>query len=271
MPWASGALLPGPGRLAGPRAGLVRQDGGQVAVGEPAGRGGLPERLVHRAGPVQGGQLHRLGHLGPDPGCAGGRCLGQPQPGAVPDTQEPGFGCGPRLRRAVQRARRRRRVVRVVDPRAARRGHQVPGHLGRAGRPGMGDHDLLAVTAHPHRLPGQLVRHRVLAALKGHQRQGVDLAGHPERRGERRGRDRVQPGPLLGQHLRRGTAGDPVRPGVDLPAEHLHAASSSAKLAYSGSRFASVGTRSAFAIFTVDSDPPLEAGSYGTHVATVSP
>jgi len=49
------------------------------------------------------------------------------------------------------------------------------------------------------------------------------------------------------------------------------AASSSAKLAYSPSRFASVGTRSAFAIFTVDSDPPFDAGSYGTHVATVRP
>ena len=32
-----------------------------------------------------------------------------------------------------------------------------------------------------------------------------------------------------------------------------------------------MGTRSALAIFTVDSDPPLEAGSYGTQVATVSP
>jgi hypothetical protein len=49
------------------------------------------------------------------------------------------------------------------------------------------------------------------------------------------------------------------------------AASSAAKLAYSSRRFASVGTRSAFAIFTVDSEPPLEAGSYGTQVATVSP
>ena len=50
-----------------------------------------------------------------------------------------------------------------------------------------------------------------------------------------------------------------------------HAASSAAKLAYSSSKFASVGTRSALAIFTVDSDPPLDAGSYGTQVATVSP
>ena len=55
------------------------------------------------------------------------------------------------------------------------------------------------------------------------------------------------------------------------PQNPVHAASSAAKLTYSGSRFAPAGTRSAFAIFTVDSDPPLEAGSYGTHVATVSP
>jgi hypothetical protein len=49
------------------------------------------------------------------------------------------------------------------------------------------------------------------------------------------------------------------------------AASSPAKLAYSSSRFAPVGTRSAFATFTVDSDPPFDAGSYRTHVATVRP
>ena len=111
--------------------------------------------------------------------------------------------------------------MRVVDARAARRGHQVPGDLGRAGRPGVDDHHLLTVAADPDGLPGELVRHRVLAALERHQRQRVHLAGHPQRRGERRRRDRVQPGPLLGQHLRRGAAGDPVRPGVDLLAEHL--------------------------------------------------
>ena len=37
------------------------------------------------------------------------------------------------------------------------------------------------------------------------------------------------------------------------------------------SRFVSVGTRSALAIFTVDSDPPLEAGSAGSQVCTVTP
>jgi hypothetical protein len=45
------------------------------------------------------------------------------------------------------------------------------------------------------------------------------------------------------------------------PQNTSQAASSAAKLPYSPSRFASVGTRSALASFTVDSDPPLDAGS----------
>ena len=49
------------------------------------------------------------------------------------------------------------------------------------------------------------------------------------------------------------------------------AASNSAKLPYSPRRFASVGTRSAFATRTVASDPPLEAGSAGMHVAMLRP
>jgi hypothetical protein len=36
-------------------------------------------------------------------------------------------------------------------------------------------------------------------------------------------------------------------------------------------RLCSVGTRSAVAILTVASEPPLDSGSAGTHVATVSP
>jgi hypothetical protein len=50
-----------------------------------------------------------------------------------------------------------------------------------------------------------------------------------------------------------------------------HAASNSAKLAYCSRRLASVGTRSAFAIFTVFSLPPLLAGSAGSQVCTVTP
>ena len=40
------------------------------------------------------------------------------------------------------------------DPaRAARAGGLVPGHLHRTAGPHVGDHDLLAVTAYPHRSP----------------------------------------------------------------------------------------------------------------------
>jgi hypothetical protein len=49
------------------------------------------------------------------------------------------------------------------------------------------------------------------------------------------------------------------------------AASSAAKSSYAPRRLWSVGTRSALAIRTVASEPPLLCGSAGTHVATVSP
>jgi hypothetical protein len=42
-----------------------------------------------------------------------------------------------------------------------------------------------------------------------------------------------------------------------------HAVSSSAKVAYCGSRFVSVGTMSALASLTAFSTPPLDAGSAG--------
>ena len=48
------------------------------------------------------------------------------------------------------------------------------------------------------------------------------------------------------------------------------AASSSAKLAYWPRRLVSFGTRSALLIFTDDSVPPLDAGSAGTQVWTVT-
>jgi hypothetical protein len=50
-----------------------------------------------------------------------------------------------------------------------------------------------------------------------------------------------------------------------------HAVSSWENVRYSCSRFAAVGTRSAFAIRTVASDPPLDCGSAGTHVRIVIP
>ena len=83
-------------------------------------------------GPVQRGELHRPGPSWPGPGRRRRR---RPRP-ATARRRPPmarnsasaavrGFGV------AVQRAGRRGRVVRLVDPRAARRGDLVPGHLGR--------------------------------------------------------------------------------------------------------------------------------------------
>ncbi len=55
------------------------------------------------------------------------------------------------------------------------------------------------------------------------------------------------------------------------PQNCSHAASSCANEPYCGNRLVSFGTRSALAIFTDDSDPPLLAGSAGTQVWIVTP
>src|SRR6516164_2108999 len=49
------------------------------------------------------------------------------------------------------------------------------------------------------------------------------------------------------------------------------ASTSSSQLEYSGSKLASVGTRSALETRTVASEPPLDSGSARTHVVTVTP
>jgi len=98
----------------------------------------------------------------------------------------------------------------------------MAGDLHRPLRAEVDDHDLLAVGAHPYRLPRKDVRHRVGPALEGDHRGGLpDRAGLAERQRERVGRQRVQPGPLLPQRLNRRAAGHPVGPGVDLLAEPL--------------------------------------------------
>ena len=205
------------------------QDGVQVLLAEPARGGGLPQRPVHVRGRVQHGQLDGAGHLGPDPAGSGGGGLGQPQPGAVADGQELRLRPGAGPRRPSRGPGGRGRVVRVVDAGAARGGDPVAGDLGRAVVAGMDDHDLVTVAAGPDSLPGQLVRHRVPAALERHHRQAVGLAGDPERRGERRCRDRVQPGELLGQHVRRDRRVARCGRALTCPQNAPQAASSSAK------------------------------------------
>ena len=192
-------------------AGLVGQDGGQVAVAEPARGGGLAQRAVHRGGIVQRGQLDRLGHLGPDPRAARGGGLGQPQPRPVTEGQElflgnsfrawsppqRPFGCGGKCASAT---RGLPGVVRCVA-----------GDLDRAGVADVHDHDLLAVAAAPtpsapHRVCGTEYWPCSNATIGGVRRH---RAGHPERGGVGVRGQRVQPGAFLGQHLGRGRGGSP--------------------------------------------------------------
>ena len=167
VPWAR--LWSSPARPAGPGSAVAWWDriAARSPSAEPARGRGLPERAVHHGGAVQPGQLDRLGHLGPDPRAARGGGLGQPQRRAVTERQE-------RRLAAVVRGR----GVRSSAPAgaggkcaSATRGLPgvvllVAGDLDRATRPDVHDHDLLAVAAHPHRLPDQGVRHRVLAVLE---------------------------------------------------------------------------------------------------------
>ena len=197
-------------------------DRGQVAVAEPARGRGLPEGAVH----ARAGRAAR--------------------PARPPRPSWPGSGHSPRRRprsattprpspsaRNCASAAVRGRGVRSSAPsgRGGKCASTIPrglpgvvllvaGDLDRAGIADVHDHDLLAVAAHPHRLPGQGVRHRVLAVLeRDHRRVRRHRAGHPERGGVGMLGQRVQPGAFLGQHLRRDTAGHPVHPGVDLLAE----------------------------------------------------
>ena len=166
----------------------------------------------------------------------------------------------------------------IVQLRAARRRAGMAGDLGRAGLTDVHDDHLLifpgAVGTDPDRLPQQRPGHRVLAALEGHHRR-------PGRDGPRVTPERAivcgtmgsrcSRAMLLGEHLVGHPAGHPMHPGVDLHAEHLARRLQLGERAYSPSRFVSFGTRSALASFTVDSDPPLDAGSAGSQVCTVTP
>ncbi len=100
---ASGALgqgvfLAGAGCCPFRGGGLMGQEGIQVVLAEPPGRGGLPQRPVHIGGRVQAAQLDSPGHLRPDPAGTGRGGLGQPQAGTVTDGQELRLRRGPRPR-----------------------------------------------------------------------------------------------------------------------------------------------------------------------------
>ena len=150
VPWARVALLAGPGRLASGGGGLVGEDRGQVArrrtgpPRRPAPAPGPPRPAPCRTASCTAPAILARTRLAP---AAAASASHSPAPSPIARNCASAAVAG--LRLALQRAGRRRRVVRVVDPRAARRGHQVAGHLGGAGRPDVGDHHLLAVPAHP--------------------------------------------------------------------------------------------------------------------------
>ena len=161
--------------------------------------------------------------------------------------------------------------MRVVQPRAARRRAGVAGDLGRAGRTDVHDDDPLvfsdAVGADPDLLaqqgpgteycpPSKATIGVFAATVRVTPNATVcGTAGS--------GCSRACSSASISTGARRVTRC--TRP-LTCPQNTSHAASRSANEAYSPSRFASFGTRSALASFTVDSEPPLLAGSAGSQV-----
>ena len=169
------------------------------------------------------------------------------------------------------------REVRVVDARAARGGPVVAGDLDRPVRADVHDHDLLvgaaAVDPHPHRLPEQLVRAPSTAPAS------KDTIGVLP------GTVRVTPNATVcgcaGTRCRRSPSSASMSTGARRVirctrvftslAERLTRRLQLGERLVRRSRLVSVGTRSALASFTVDSVPPLDAGSAGSQVGTVTP
>lgn len=81
----------------------------------------------------------------------------------------------------------------------------------------------------------------------------------------------MQPLLLKGQSFGGDPIGLPMGPAVDRLCETLAGLDELSEGSVDVSRFALVGTRSAFAIRTLVSDPPLDSGSNGTQACTVRP
>ena len=136
----------------------------------------------------------------------------------------------------------------------------------------MGDHDLVAVDANPHRLISQGVRDRVGHAAEADRGAPRDFPGLPEHRRVRGLGQRVQPMPFLGEHLDWCPPGHPMLAAVDLGHPRLTGLD---QLGPAGVVAAQVGV-GGHQVGLGDphrrlADPPLDSGSAGTHVATVIP
>ena len=191
--------LAGPGRLGVVVFDLVGQDCHQVAVGEPLDGRRRAQRAVDFGGAVQFGQGDCVGHLRPDVPDPCLSCFLQPERRSRPDGQELRFGRGGRLGDPLVAGALW--VVRVVDARVARRGAGVPGDLDRLAVHHRGHDQVLAVEPDPHAVLDEGMRHRVADRVDLDRRVLAHTPALAERRGERPLGHRVQPLPLLGQHL----------------------------------------------------------------------
>jgi len=199
----------------------VLDDRGQVGLGEAPGQGGHAQGPVDRGGADEGGQLDGARHLGTDARHPGRTGLPQPALGSVAQGQEGSLSVVGRpqwpLLGAV--AGLMVGIVLIDDARLARSRQPVAGDLGQALGTSGHDDQLLARHPAPHLVSdvalGRGVAHRAPAdrLVVAHQ------AGLAQRRGVGLGGQHVQPGPLLGQHLRRRPVRLGVGPDVDPLAE----------------------------------------------------
>ena len=209
--WAECASSPRTSSPGAPGGQVVEDRARSPSANRPARR--QPERWS-TGGAQERGELDRAGHLRPDPGVpvaaastsqAGRR---RRSPGTSASAWVRGLGRGgrgPVPARVV-------RVVRVDDPRVARRGQAVPGDLGRA-RAGPGDDDQL-LTGDPAPDPGARVAGRGGVAHRP-EPDGLVVVDQPflaQRRRMRLVRQRVQRAPARPRAGRRGRTRSPGAP-----------------------------------------------------------
>jgi hypothetical protein len=193
------------------------EDGGQIAVAEPACDRGQAQRLVDTVSADNGGELDRAGHLRPDPLRSGGGGLGQPPGRARTEVQECFLsrrpGARPGLARSV--AWWVMRVMLAGDPRAARRGQGVAGNLGQPAA-GAGDDDqLAAVHPAPDPVPDMTGRGGVPHRPEPDRLILVHQPFLAQRQHIRLARQRMQMLALGGQPLDGDCGAFPVHPAVD--------------------------------------------------------
>ena len=194
------------------------QDRGEVVLGEPARDGGQAQRLVDLPGAEDTGQLNGLGHLGADPGGAGGAGLDQPAVRTLAEPKEGDLlnGAWSGLGRVDMAAAGMVGVVLVGDARSAWRGQPVAAQLLQAVGTAADDDQLLALGAAPHGLAAPARRGRVPHPAPADRLVLLHQPVGTQRQRVRGGRKHVQVRPLGGQPHGRGLPGLAVLAVVDL-------------------------------------------------------